>query len=251
MGKLIKAELYRTKKVNGFWVFTFFIALYMTAAPFVSAPNVESAETFFVSSMSMLSVGAMLISLMAAYIAGRGYHHRTCMYEVMAGNGSMRIILSKLLSIALPIALIVYAAHLVGLGIACTMSTQGISEVLKQEPLFLLSLLRYTLFGVLLTMCVKSMLGPVLVYVRLLLETIGLLIASAVTSQDLMDETFNAASSDSFLSTILNVTCLSKQGVILTSPMSPDVVWQSLGGFAIELLLWGGIAYLVYSRKDY
>jgi hypothetical protein len=142
--------------------------------------------------MSMLSVGAMLISLMAAYIAGRGYHHRTCMYEVMAGNSSMRIILSKLLSIALPIALIVYAAHLVGLGIACTMSTQGIFEVMKQEPLFLLSLLRYTLFGVLLTMCVKSMLGPVLVYVRLMLETIGLIIASAITRPKPTRREFNA-----------------------------------------------------------
>ena len=80
------------------------------------------------------SIGAMLIALMASYITGRGYHHRTCMYEVMAGNRPLRIILSKLLSVALPIVLIVYLAHLIGLGIACTMSI-GL-PLIKQANIF-------------------------------------------------------------------------------------------------------------------
>ena len=252
MGKLIKAELYRTKRVNGFWVFTLFIVLYIAAVPFTAAYKVDSAETFFTATMSMTAIGAMLIALMSSYIVGRGYHHRTSMYEVMAGNSPLRIILSKLLSVALPVALIVYLAHLAGLGIACTMSTAGIGDVLQREPLFFLTLLRYTSFGVLITICVKSLLGTLLTYVRILLESIGMMIASAFTGMDLMEDTFGADLVVSNAnSTILNICFLSKQGVLLTTPISSSVVWQSIGGFVLELLLWGSIAYIIYSKKDY
>ena len=252
MGKLIKAELYRTKKVNGFWVFALFIFLFMAAVPFVASEKADSAETFFAGSLSNIAIGSMLIALMASYIVGRGYHHRTCMYEVMAGNSPMRIILSKLLSIALPIALIVFVAHLIGLGIACTMSTKGIGDVLEREPLFFLVLLRYTIFGVLLTMCVKSLVGTGLTYFRLVLESIGMIVASAITGTDLMEDALNAdLVVGNTTSTILNTAFLSQQGVLLSSPMSSSVVWQVVTGFVLELLLWGGIACFIYSRKDY
>lgn len=252
MGKLIKAELYRTKRVNGFWVFVLFIVLYMAVFPFTPAYNVDSAKSFFAASMSMTAIGAMLIALMSSYIVGRGYHHRTSMYEVMSGNSPLRIILSKLLSVALPVALIVYLAHLAGLGIACTMSTDSIGDVLQREPLFFLTMLRYTSFGVLITICVKSLLGTGLTYVRLLLESIGMIIASAITGTDLMEDTFSAdLVVSNTTSKILNTSFLSQQGVLLTSPMSSSVVWQSIVGFTLELLLWGGIAYLIYAKKDY
>lgn len=252
MGKLIKAELYRTKRVNGFWVFVLFIVLYAAVFPFTPAYNADSAKTFFTASMSMTAIGAMLIALMSSYIVGRGYHHRTSMYEVMSGNSPLRIILSKLLSVALPVALIVYLAHLAGLGIACTMSTDSIEDVLQREPLFFLTLLRYTSFGVLITICVKSLLGTGLTYVRLLLESIGMIIASAITGTDLMEDTFSAdLVVSNTTSKILNTSFLSQQGVLLASPMSSSVVWQSIIGFTLELLLWGGIAYLIYAKKDY
>ncbi len=204
------------------------------------------------ASMSTLLIGAILMALMASYITGRGYHHRTCMYEVMTGNRPLRIILSKLLSVALPIALIAYLAHLVGLSIACTMNANGLEDVLKREPLLFLTLLRYTSFGVLLTMCVKSLLGTGLTYIRLVLETIGIMIASAITGTDLMEDTYRAdLVVSNTTNTVLNVAFLSQQGVLLTSPMGADMVWKCLGGFALELLLWIGIAYFIYSRKDY
>lgn len=252
MGKLIKAELYRTSKVNGFWVLSFFIVLFMATVPYISSEKADSAETFFAGSLSNISVGSMLIALMASYIVGRGYHHRTCMYEVMAGNSPLRIILSKLLSIALPIALLVFVAHLIGLGIACTMSTKGIEDVLEREPLFFLVLLRYTTFGVLLTMCVKSLLGTGLTYFRLVLESIAMIVASAATGTDLMEDALNAdLVVGNTTSTILNTAFLSQQGVLLSSPMSSSVVLQVVVGFVLELLLWGGITYLVYSKRDY
>lgn len=174
------------------------------------------------------------------------------MYEVMAGNHPLRIILSKLFSIAFPISLLIYAAHWAGLGIACTMSTDGIEDVLAREPLFLLTLLRYTSFGVLLTMCVKSLLGTGLTYVRLLIESIGLMIISAISGTDLTEGTFNAdLVVANTTSKIVNTAFLTQQGVLLTSPMSSSVVLQSVIGFVIELLLWGGIAWFLYSRKDY
>ena len=252
MTKLIRAELYRTKRVNSFWIFTLFIVLYMSLIPFIDPYRTDSAESFFSASTSLLAIGSMLISLMASYIAGRGYHHRTCMYEVMAGNHPLRIILSKLFSIAFPISLLIYAAHWAGLGIACTMSTDGIEDVLAREPLFLLTLLRYTSFGVLLTMCVKSLLGTGLTYVRLLIESIGLMIISAISGTDLTEGTFNAdLVVANTTSKIVNTAFLTQQGVLLTSPMSSSVVLQSVIGFVIELLLWGGIAWFLYSRKDY
>ena len=132
MGKLIRAELFRTRKINGFWVFTFFISLYMMVLPFVTV-KADSAMTFFQGTLEGMAVAAMLIAMMPAYIMGRGYYHRTCMYEVMAGNSPFRIIFSKLISIALLISLIVFVSHLVGLGIASAMNSEGIVDVIAKD----------------------------------------------------------------------------------------------------------------------
>ena len=55
MGKLIKAELFRTKRINGFWVCVFFTFLYMIAVPYVTDIEVNSAEKYFTSAMSGIS----------------------------------------------------------------------------------------------------------------------------------------------------------------------------------------------------
>ena len=95
MGKLIKAEFYRNRKVNGFWIFTVCMVLLMIVLPFTTGEKVDSAVAFFERSMSGITVSMMMASLMAAYITGRGYYHRTSMYEVMAGNSPVRIIFSS------------------------------------------------------------------------------------------------------------------------------------------------------------
>ena len=250
MGKLIKAELYRTKRITGFWICVFFVFVAMIGLPFVNQYEVNSAETFYLNTMSAIAVLGMLISLMSAYITGRGYYHRTCMYEVMAGNSSLRIILSKCISIALPVTLVVYIPHLIGLAIACGINSEGISDILEREPFLLLTILRMSCFGVLITMCVRSMLGPVLVYVRIVLESIGLIIASAITGNDLMEGGADLVTSSS-AGTILNTACLSQQGTLLSGPVDSSVVLQVLIGFVIEVLLWGVISYIIYEKKDY
>ena len=69
---------------------------------------------------------------------------------------------------------------------------------------------------------------------------------------NLDENTFNAdLVVSNTTSTVVNTAFLSQQGVLLTTPMSSSVVWQSVGGFVLELLLWGGIAYFIYSKKDY
>ncbi len=250
MGKLIRAELFRTKRINGFWVCVFFTFLYMIAVPYVTEMEVNSAEKFFTSAMSGMAVMGMLVSMMAAYITGRGYYHRTCMYELMAGNSSLRIIVSKCLSIALPVTLVVFIPHLIGLGVACMMGSEGISDIPAKELLFLLTIFRMSCFGTLITMCTRSMLGPVLVYVRLMLESIGLIIASAATGNDLMEGGADLVTMNS-TGTILNTACLSQQGVLLSGSMESSMVLQIIIGFVIELLLWGVISYIIYEKKDY
>ena len=251
MGKLIKAELYRNRKVNGFWIFTVCMALMMIAVPFTTGDKVDSASAFFRQSMSGITVSLMLASLMAAYITGRGYYHRTSMYEVMAGNSPLRIILSKIISIAFPTALIVFLSHLIGVAIAATMNSDGLGDILVKEPLFFLALFRATIFGVLLTMIVKSMVGTALVYVRSIVETIGIMIASAITGKDLMfdDGTDLAVAGDGGV--ILNTLCLSQQGTVLMQPIGGTMIAEVVLGFVGEVLLWGIISYIIYSRKDY
>ena len=117
MGKLVKAEIFRMKRINSFWIFSLFLWLTALAIPFIN--HADSAITYF--NGSLVSDGAvmfMMIALSAAFFTGRGYYHRTSMYEVMAGNSPIRIILSKILSIALPITLIIFIPHLIGLGTA-------------------------------------------------------------------------------------------------------------------------------------
>ena len=155
MGKLVKAELFRMKRVNSFWIFSLLLWLIALAIPFIN--HADSVISYF--NMGMVSGGAvmfLMIAIMAAFFTGRGYYHRTSMYEVMAGISPIRIIVSKILSIALPVALIIYLPHLIGLGVACCMNSEGLGDVLKREPLFLLVCLRVSIFGVLLTVIVKS-----------------------------------------------------------------------------------------------
>ena len=249
MGKLIRADLFRARKINGFWIFTFFISLYMMVLPFVTV-KADSAMTFFQGTLEGMAVAAMLIAMMPAYIMGRGYYHRTCMYEVMAGNSPFRIIFSKLISIALLISLIVCVSHLVGLGIASAMNSEGIVDVLAKEPMFLLTVLRFSVFGVLITMCVKSLLGPVLVYVRIMVESIAMIIASAATGTDLMEGGADLVVSNT-TNKILNMTCFSQQGVLLSGEMNSSMVLQCVIGFAIEVLIWLVISYIIYKKKDY
>lgn len=251
MGKLIRAEFYRTKKLNGFWICVLISFLMMILVPFVNNSNAEhTASTFFLNTMSEVTILGMMISLMAAYITGRGYHHRTCMYEVMAGNSPSRIIVSKCLSIALPFALVVYVPHLIGLGIACGINSGGISDVLPREPFFLLTLIRLTCFGTLITMCVRSMLGPGLVYVRLLLESIAMIVISAVTGTDIMDGGADLLVGNT-TSSIVNIAFLGEQGVVLAEPFGEKLVMQSVTGCVVEIALWTAVAMLVYRKKDY
>ena len=249
MGKLVKAEIFRMKRINSFWIFSLLLWLTALAIPFIN--HADSAITYF--NGSLVSDGAvmfMMIALSAAFFTGRGYYHRTSMYEVMAGNSPIRIILSKILSIALPITLIIFIPHLIGLGVACGMNSDGIGDILKREPLFFLVCLRVSTFGVLLTMIVKSMGGTALVYVRLLIETFGLMIASSITGNDLMEGGADLVVSSS-AGTILNNVCLSQQGLQLTAPLTGSVVLQIVLGFVGEVLLWGVISYIIYSKKDY
>ncbi len=250
MGKLIKAELFRTKRITGFWVCVFFITLTMIVVPFVNETSANSAASFSRGTFGIFAILGMLVSLMAAYITGRGYHHRTCMYEVMAGNSSFRIILSKCLSIAVPIALVVYVPHLIGLGIACGISSEGIEDVLLREPLLFLTILRMTCFGTLLTLCVRNMAGPVLVYVRMLLESIGMIVASAITGQDLMEGGADLVTANT-TNTVMNTVCLSQQGVLLAQPVDSSLVLKVVIGFVVEVLLWFVISYMIYEKKDY
>jgi len=251
MGKLIKAEFYRNKRINGFWIFTICMMLMMIAVPFTTGDKVDSADAFFRQSMSGITVFMMMASLMASYITGRGYYHRTSMYEVMAGNSPVRIIFSKIVSIAFPTALIVFLSHMIGVAIAAAMNSDGLGDIMAREPLFFLSIFRATIFGVLLTMIVKSMVGTALVYVRSIVETIGLMIASAVTGKELMfDEgTDLVVGGDS--SAIINTICLSQQGTVLMQPMGGTMITEVVLGFLGEVLLWGVISYIIYSKKDY
>ena len=251
MGKLIKAELYRNRKVNGFWIFTICMALMMIAVPFTTGEKVDSAVSFFQLSMSGITVFMMMASLMASYITGRGYYHRTSMYEVMAGNSPLRIILSKIFSIAVPTALIVFLSHMIGVAIAATMNSEGLGDILVKEPLFFLTLLRATIFGVLLTMIVKSMVGTALVYVRSIVETIGLMIASAITGKELMYDEGTDLAVIGNGGEILNTICISQQGTVLMQPIGGTMIAEVLLGFLGEVLLWGIISYIIYSRKDY
>ena len=250
MGKLMKAELFRTKRITGFWVCVFFITLMMSVVPFINDTKAHSAQSFSMGTFEIFAILGMMVALMAAYITGRGFHHRTCMYEVMAGNSSLRIILSKCFSIALPISLVVYLPHLVGLAVACGINSEGISEVLSREPLFFLTILRMTCFGTLLTLCVRSMAGPVLVYVRLVLESLGMIVVSAITGQDLMEGGADLVTANT-TNTIMNTVCLSQQGVLLAQPVDSSLVLKVVIGFAVEVLLWFVISYMIYEKKDY
>ena len=243
MNKLIRGEIYRTKRINIIWVILIMIGGLAMASPFLN--EAKTAREFFTNYVSSGSVFIIFLPMLTAFIAGRAYMQRTAMYEIMAGYSPEKILVSKCIAIALPVTFIFWAFGFAGMGIAAGMDSTGFSDAIPKMFLVFLIFLRASLFGVMVTACIRSMGSIAVVYGRGMIEMIILIIYSSVSAEGSMEEDFIA--SDNILINHL----LSEQPSILSKPVSTSGVLQSVLGLVIEVCFWAVIYWFVNKKCDY
>ncbi len=245
---MIKAELYRIPKLNLFWIFILLIGFFTIATPFINRAG--SVEEHFYLSMDGFETMVIMMPMVAAYLTARGYHHRTSMHEVLSGNSPLRIILSKIIAIALPLTLINTVFLFTGAIIAHFTTSTGFGDIPVRILLSSLIIFRAMIFGVLLTMCIKNMAGIALVYARSIVEMIIVLIITAIKGQDMF------VSDGSLLLTGRGfrpeaVFLLMQAPSNLIGEINGMMILHILAGILFEALLWGGLSYMIYKKCDY
>ena len=249
MTRLIRSNLYQMIHTKAFWIMIIGFAGLIIGTPYIN--EVSSANTFLLGQASSSEVVCAMIPMFVAFLVGRGYHHRTCMYEVMSGNSPSRILFSKLLGIALPLAILFELLTIIGFGISCTMGYTDLGSLLVRESLFFVVFLRATTMGVLITTCMKSLGSIGIAYVRVLAESFIIMIYEATSGGD-----FHASAGTDMVtssgSRILNCLCITAQpGIIASQPLDSTLFLQIFLGFFAELLIWLGLSYIIYKKKDY
>jgi len=248
MTRLVKSDLYKFKRLNIFWIGVIFIVLLFAVVPFTN--HADSSESFFLQKMDTTSAAIMMLPMFSCFLVGRGYHQRTAMYEVMAGNSHVRIMISKLLSVALTVTLIAFLSGLGGLAVATGMDSTGIREVLQKEALFFLVLLRAVSASVLLTLCVRHIGSIGLIYMRGILEMIIMLIASAVTENDYLMDSADMVTITIEKSPFLDLL-LMQQPMLLLRPLTGYEVREIILGLVIETLIWIILYFMIVKKRDY
>ena len=94
MIRLIRSNLYQMLHIKPFWISIIAFAAVIIGAPFLQ--EIRSGNDYILAQADSAAI-AVIIPIFTAYLAGHGYHQRTCMYEVMSGNSTGRILFSKLI----------------------------------------------------------------------------------------------------------------------------------------------------------
>ena len=183
-----------------------------------------------------------------AFLTGRGFSYRTNMYDIMIGNRPIKIIVSKVLSIGFLTTAIVSAASLSCFFVSCAIDSSHFSDALIKEFVVLVVILRAAFTGVLMTLVFRSLASIAFVYIRIMLESIILLIYGSIHGNlnNIMD-TFRG------VPRIFDILFYSNQlsSISEKAGISSETVVNVFGGLGISMIAWGAIAYYLYKHRDF
>ena len=242
MNRLIKSELKKDLQLTYYWGFILGIVLMQILLCFSDDMN---SINFVQSQLGEFFI--ILPMMMTAFIAGRGFSQRTNMYDIMMGNRPLKIIVSKLLSIGFITACIISFISLSFFFVISLVNSTGFNDAFIKEMMFILLIYKAAFAGVLLALCFRSLASIAIVYLRVMLESIILVVYGSIKGNlsDIMDSLRGTPR-------IFDLLFYSNQiSMISEGSPSADSLINILSGFAIMLLVWGGITYLLYKHKDF
>lgn len=244
MNKLIKSEINKDKHITGFWIFILGIVVLMYTNPLFS----EDKSVMGFVDYQASELFPILVMMTTAFLTGRGFSYRTNMYDIMIGNRPIKIIVSKVLSIGFMTTAIVSAASLSCFFVSCAIDSSHFSDALIKEFVVLVVILRAAFTGVLMTLVFRSLASIAFVYIRIMLESIILLIYGSINGNlnNIMD-TFRG------VPRIFDILFYSNQlsSISEKAGISSETVVNVFGGLGISMIAWGAIAYYLYKHRDF
>ena len=184
MNRLIRAEWYRFSHSNHFMIWLavvslIFVLMMSTAVTDVSSVNLGDVISGFGDVCTFMM---MLVATYSAAVVGIGYMRKTAYYEVMAGNRISHILFSKMIAIAIPVAICSFIGTIIipmmvymqnGLGEA--------TQVVERFLLFFVIVLHICICSVWMVTAMRHIAATVAVYLRFaVLELILMLILNFI-----------------------------------------------------------------------
>lgn len=175
MHKLVNAEWYRLRKSGNYLKFLIFVSLIFILFSFTGG-KIQDRDlySFMYEYLSIASVFIpALLGTMLAVTIGNIYGNKTAHYEVMDGNNTHAIILTRVV-VYMPIVITLYLIPaLVFIFIAYSNGTAGISHPTVLILLFVLIVIRMSLSAIFCVMSLKNhVAGALIPYARAMLESL-------------------------------------------------------------------------------
>lgn len=182
MNKLVKAEWYRLRKSGTFLFYTVLVCVLCVAVAFLGN------KKFFDSTLSINAIAVLFgtgsfmypvfISTMLCVVASMGHHSKIAYYEIMDGNKTSHIILSKHV-VYLAIVLCLFLIPMLSLfGYSCIKNGSGelIDKPIWFFILFAVIILRIVIGAVNIAMVLKKLVTcAIFSYSRFFLEALAIL----------------------------------------------------------------------------
>lgn len=195
MSKLIRAEWYRLVHSGNF--FKYFIVVCLLVAFMIFGVETASYKKTLFKNIAILGEGLAIliptcIGTLVAVVIGNSYNNRTAYYEIMDGNSTFSIVLSKLIvysSAVLVLFGVPTGAYFAYVGIA-----NGVGETSNPAMfsiLFIIIVIHFVASSVLMTLFVRSLIGGILIsYLRYVLfeGLISILVSSSFNGIEVLDD---------------------------------------------------------------
>ena len=252
MNKIIKAELYKYKRLTSFWIFI--ICIFLWYLLLLITFSEKNPNIFIQTSLGYGSLFFVVVMAMSAMMIGHGFSQRTHLYEIMSGNRPMKIIISKIISSGLIVATIVSLIHLLYIFFILLFIDGNITnQSIYREILFITMIYRCSIVSVLLTLIFRSNISILISYIILEMEMIILLIYGLINNnfKEIMEymESFVGKSP---IPRIFNILFTSIQIQKINSiPVNSEVVTDVILGFVITVSALIFITYRQYKKKDF
>ena len=182
MNKLVKAEWYRLRKSGTFLFYIVLVCILCVAVALLGNRKFFESDLSTNAFAVLFGVGSFMypvfISTMLCVVASMGHHSKVAYYEIMDGNKTSHIILSKHI-VYLPIVLCLFLIPMLSLlGYSCVKNGSGelIDKPIWFFVLFAAIILRIVIGSINIAMVLKKLVTcAVFSYGRMFIEALAIL----------------------------------------------------------------------------
>lgn len=241
MNRLIRAEMYRAGKTYHMALWTVMFCALFTFIGFMDmgldskAKAVQEFPLFMESAMMMF----LYLPLFVGGLFVASYENKTLCYEMMTGNRTINILLSKIIAVVPLLTLVIAVCLLLPvLYLGCRNGIGKDDQFAAKFFLLLFFVVRASCVSIFIMAAFRSLAGLFVIFVRyIVLEGIGMLLL------DFLELPEKVYSYVCLFFTETGVTMLTQMEV----PTKYFVIVLCCG--AIEMLLWFVVSYVSYEKR--